>query len=102
MTMFACEACGTEHAAQNARARDGKTLYWCVRCQEWTAMRPGEAMLPECVDASDLGWTPGVWPPAVERLGAIWRRGAFERRDGELTHVVYRADDGRVLHVVND
>ena len=58
---------------------------------------------PELIEASLLGLAPGIWPVQLERLGCTWHRVRVTRRDDrEIVYVVYRAADGRELHVAND
>jgi hypothetical protein len=59
---------------------------------------------PEAVEASDLGFMPGLWPAKFEREGVRWYLGWVERDpEGELVAVHYTtATGGRRLVVFND
>lgn len=57
---------------------------------------------PECIEASRLGWAPGVWPATFVHVGRLYRRGAACRnREGDLLAFRYRSTAGLVVEVLN-
>lgn len=58
----------------------------------------------EFIDASQLGWPPGVWPDTYNLEGIpLHRIGQRHTPDGELVSITYASTDGEtVLEVLND
>jgi hypothetical protein len=54
------------------------------------------------VEASDLGLTPGVFPPVLEVDGLRLQRSGAIIQAGEVKVVNYFTDDFRVVEVWND
>lgn len=55
------------------------------------------------MEASDLGWKPGVWPPAFRYNGTNWYKGkALWASDHEFTGYIYENSYGDIMKVWND
>lgn len=57
----------------------------------------------EMLEASDLGWAPGVWPVSFPHAGQVWGRTSTLRDpDGDVMFVRYATRNGLSLLVAND